>query len=416
MKVHQRSAVKEKRSHPNSTNPFCATSVLNLPLKQELCQRIHAAALARVARDDSMHLVPSRINRTRLRECVQQYGLEASLEHPVEIERLFQGITSAVYQEIESLYCSRLERSISMTSRIVKALAEQCDVQPIHEEAVWAICLYLDERRAEQTEVTIHQTDESWWIGILQPQDLGSSGDAVASPSLAGVIDVSHSCLLAFRVGEHQSTTELCALALYDALCDIRRPHPYGAGGLIWNVPHTLVTSIQLPVRISDACASFGIQIEISEHPIPHARALAEQWRELLSERSIAPERWAVIFDSYLNSQYGTSPLRAREQADHSFRHLIGYTSDPVALVPGLRVLLTLQNAVISQAGDILYDGLHYAHNLLALFPERSVLIRRSESTEAVIWVYLESDILCQAIARELVRHDGSYRSQRMVR
>jgi hypothetical protein len=143
---------------------------------------------------------------------------------------------------------------------------------------------------------------------------------------------------------------------------------------------------------------------------------LAEQWRELQSHRKIAPERWAIVFDSYLNSRYGTSPLRAREQANHSFRHLIGYTSDPAALVPGLRVLLTPQEAEISQTGDILYDGLHYVHDLLVLFPEQSVLIRRSESTEAVIWVYLESEILCQAMARELARHDGSYRSQRIAR
>jgi hypothetical protein len=210
-----------------------------------------------------MHLIPSRINRTRLRECVQQYGLEACLEHPVEIERLFQGITSAVYQEIESLYCSRLERSLSMTVRIVKALAEQCGVQPIHEEAVWAICLYLDERRAERTEVTIHQIDESWWIGILQPQASPSLGEATTSTSLVGVIDISRSCLLAFRVGEHQSTTDLCALALYDALCDTRRPHPYGVGGLIWNVPHTLVTPMQLPERCYDACASLGMRYRV---------------------------------------------------------------------------------------------------------------------------------------------------------
>jgi hypothetical protein len=414
--VHQRSAVKEKRSHPNSTNPFCATSVLNLPLKLELCQRIHAAALARVARDHTMHLVPSRINRTRLSECMQQYGLEACLEHPAEIEQIFQGITSAVYQEIESLYCSRLERSISMTSRIVKALAEQCGVHPIHEEAVWAICLYLDERLVEQTEVTIHQLSLIWWIGVLQPQASPSSGEATTSTSLIGVIDASHSCLLTFRIGESQSKADLCALALYDAHCDTRRPHPYGAGGLIWNVPRTLVTQIQLPERCYNACASLGIQIESSEHSIPYARTLAEQWRELQNQRKITPERWAIVFDSYLNSRYGTSPLRAREYANYSFRHLIGYTSDPAALVPGLRTLLTPQKAEISQAGDILYDGLHYVHDLLALFPERSVLIRRSESTEAVIWVYLESDILCQAMARELARHDGSYRSQRIAR
>jgi len=409
--------VKEKKSRPSKTNPFCSTSVFNLPLKQEVCQRIHAAALIRVARDQEIHPVPSRINRKRLRERVHLYGSEVCLEHPAEIEQLFQGITFAIYQEIESLYCSRLERSLSMTLRIVKRLSEQRGTQPIQEEAVWAICLYLDERRAEQTEVTIHHSDENWWIGVLpvpaQPE--GSPEEAMTSP-LVGVIDPSRSRLLAFRMQELQRSPDLCALALYDALCDARRPHPYGAGGLIWNVPRSLLTQTQLPERIREACASLGIPIEDNTDPLPIARTLADQWRELQTARPTPPERWAIIFDSYLNSRYGTSPLRAREQANHSFRHLIGYTSDPAALLPGLRLLLTPQEAVISRAGEIFYDGLHYAHDLLTLFPEQSVLIRQSESTEAVIWVYLEREILCEALARELERRDGSYRPQRSTR
>ncbi len=407
--------MKESSNRPTS-NPFCSGSSFNRPLTLETCQQIHAAALERVTRGD-ISRVPSSIPASMLSLSRRRYGPEVCLVHPAEIERVFRGVTLAVYQEIESLYCLRPERSIWMITQILKGWAAQCGVPPLEEEAVWAICLYLDERRAEQTEVHIEREATTWWLGTLFASDAAPSRDDAtrddAWPTVVAIFDMVRSNILAFGTGSSKSCAEQSALALYDALCAARRPAPRTASGLKWYVPTRLLTQVRLPDGCEAACASLGIQVESTAHADEHAVTLGEQWRLLTTQRRIAPARWAIAFDSYLNARFGTSPLRAREQAEHTFRHLIGYAADPAALVPALRTLLPVREAVIGDDGAIAYDGLHYAHDLLTLFPGSPVQIRRSPHTEAVIWVCLEGDLLGPALARELARRDGSYRAHR---
>jgi hypothetical protein len=50
---------------------------------------------------------------------------------------------------------------------------------------------------------------------------------------------------------------------------------------------------------------------------------------------------------------------------------------------------------------------------LLEYWAGAPVTFRRSEHMEALIWVYLDGDLLSQAMARELQRRDGSYRLNR---
>ncbi len=403
-------------SHRPTSNPFCSASRFNRPLRLETCQQIHADALERVARGDTSQ-VPSSIPADALSQSRRRYGPEVCLVHPAEVERLFRGVTLAVYQEIESLYCLRPERSIWMITQILSAQAAQCGVPPLEEEAIWAICLYLDERRAEQTEVRIEQEATTWWLGTLSEALAAPLCDEAARdgawPTVVVIFDTVCSTILAFRVGSSKSHAELSALALYDALCAARRPAPRSALGLKWRVPTRLFTQVRLPQGCEEACASLGIQVEQTALAPAQAVTLGEQWRAVAKQRRIAPARWTTAFDSYLNTRFGTSPLRAREQAEHTFRHLIGYTVDPAALVPALRALLPGRVAVIGDDGAIAYDGLHYAHDLLRLFPGSSVQIRRSPHTEAVIWIYLKGDFLSPALARELVRRDGSYRAHR---
>ncbi len=399
------------------TNPFRSTSVFNLPLTLEVCQQIHAVALLHVARGMEMDAVPGSVPVAWLRELVHRFGTEVCLMHPAEIEQRFRGVTLSVYQRIEALYCSRLARSIQMITRILDAMA-RCENRPrVHEEAVWAICLYLEERRLQQTSVTTEQLDATWWIGEIVPgapatTEGGDKEDASRSV-LVGVIDVSHARLLASRQGAHGSEAELSALSLYDALVNARHPHALGAGGLVWQVPTRLVATGTLSEACKASCASLGIRIERASSPAPLIEDLQQLWTDLCTRLAVAPARWTVVFDSALNRAYGTSPLRTREEADHRFGHLTGYQSDPAGLVPALRALLPLHDASISQEGEVLYDGLHYADDLLSNFPGSHVAVRQSEQSEAAIWVYLDGEILCQAMARELARRDGSYRSHR---
>lgn len=398
-------------------NPFRSTSVFNLPLTLAVCQQMHAAALLRAARGMEAETVPGSVPVARLRELLPRFGPEVCLAHPAEIEQRFRGVTLSVYQWIEALYCSRLVRSVQMVTRILDAMARCANRTPVHEEAIWAICLYLDERRLQQTGVTTKQLDATWWIGAIVPGTPataeGRDKDDASRSALVGVIDVSHPRLLAFRRGAYGSEAELSALSLYDALVNARHPHALGAGGLVWQVPTRLVTTGTLSETCKAACASLGMRIERASFPVPLTQDLQQLWTDLRTRLAVAPARWTVVFESALNRAYGTSPLRTREETDHRFGRLTGYRSDPASLVPALRALLLLHDASIDQEGEVLYDGLHYADDLLSNFPGSRVAVRQSEQTEAAIWVYLDGEILCQAMARELARRDGSYRSHR---
>lgn len=398
------------------TNPFGSTSVFNLPLTLPVCQQMHAAALLRAARGMELDAIPGSVPVAWLRELLHRFGTEVCLAHPAEIEHRFRGVTLSVYQRIEALYCSRLARSIQMVTRILEAMARCANRPRVHEEAIWAICLYLEERRLQQTSVTTDQLDTTWWIGEIVPgAPAAAEGweDDASRYVLVGVIDVPHARLLAFRQGAHGSEAELSALSLYDALVNARLPHPQGAGGLVWQVPTHLVVTGILSEACKAACASLGMSIKRTSAPLPLIEDLQQLWTDLRTRLAVAPARWAIVFDSALNRAYGTSPLRTREEADHRFGSLTGYQSDPASLVPALRALLPSHDAFISQEGEVLYDGLHYGDDLLSNFPGSHVSVRRSEQTEAAVWVSLDGEILCQAMARELARRDGSYRSHR---
>ncbi len=388
-------------------NPFCASSLLNLPLTLDVCQQIHAQALLRISRPSSVEsMVPESRDASLLRELRHRLGPAICLAHPGEVERIFCGVTLLVYQQIEALYCSRIARSIRMVTKILHGMARAAKAPAIHEEAIWAICLYLDQRRRDHTQVTTQPTDAVWWIGTIV-------ADEQDQPLLVGLIDLSCLRVLAFRVGPCCSREKLFTLTLYDALLSTRHPDREAAGGVAWQVPSALISPDPLAFGCHLACAELRVRIEQRRETIPFVSDLQELWMKQQRHLKIAPGQWAVAFDSALNRAYGTSPLRTREQADHRFRHLTGYQSDPSSLVPGIRALLPSYEAEILQEGAILFDGLHYTNELLSYFPGAPVSVQPSLQTEAAIWVSLDGEILAQAMARELARRDGSYRSHR---
>jgi hypothetical protein len=396
------------------TNPFCSSSKLNIPLTLELCQQIHAEALLRVARGLKGEAVPSSVPVARLCELISYAGPETSLAHPDVIKHQFQGMTVAIYQVIEALYCSRVERSIKTLTRIVGSLATNANRPPIHEEAIWAICLYLDEQRERSLRVTTKPKNVQWWLGEIAHAPLAIPEDHQAKTTLVAVVDISTPCVLAFRADSSQSFTELAALSLYDALIAGRCPHPFGTGGLVWEVPTRLLTTETLPQPCERACTLLGVKTDsCARSTLPLTEDLATYWRDLHTQGSVPVTQRAIMFDSILNRTYGESPLRKREQANHHFRQSIGYQSDPAHLVPALRTLLPSYDASINASGEVFFNGFHYTDDLLTLFPETRVSLRQSEQTEAVAWVYLDGEILGEARARELARRDGSYRAHR---
>ena len=127
------------------------------PLDRDLCQRLHYEALVRAGCGCHPEEVPSTVYLARLRELGQLLGSEVYLSHPEAVEKVFAGVSIGVYRLTVELYCSRLERSIRMVWRIAQVLAREAERAEIAYEAVWALCLHLEERRRHETEVTLER-------------------------------------------------------------------------------------------------------------------------------------------------------------------------------------------------------------------------------------------------------------------
>jgi hypothetical protein len=384
------------------------------PLDRDLCQRLHYEALVRAARGCRPQEVPSTVDLARLRELGQLLGSEVYLSHPEAVEKVFEGISIGVYRLIVELYCSRLERSIGMVWRIAEALARAAERADIAYEAVWALCLHLEERRRHETEITLERDAATWWLASLSYGGVdGCELDASGQCLIVCLLDVTRQIVLAFRVVCPQQLVDAYGLVLYDALVGRRRPGRDAAAGLSWLVPERLIIEQDVPQDYREGCARLGIAIETERESPAFFHALETGFRREISSRRLAADRWAEAYDSYLHKAYGYSPLRVREERDREFSNLVGYNRDPAWQCPALRSFLPLHNGSISQDGAIRYDDLHYADGLLRHWSGAAVTFRRSEQMEVLIWVYLEGELLCQALARELQRSDGSYRPRR---
>ncbi len=230
------------------------------------------------------------------------------------------------------------------------------------------------------------------------------------------VIDVDTTRVLAFRAEEGRDEAELSSLALYDAMVSERHPQPLGACGLRWRIPARLIVEGSLPENCQVGCRILGIVIECVSHEMPLIDELREAWSNERQRRKIARERRALVFESLLKQIFGMSPMRTHEEHEHDFGRLVGYSQDPAQVFPALRAFLPEYSAVIDEDGVVAFDGLHYTEDLLTYWPGSRITVKRSEHTEAVLWIYLGGEILCQAMARELARRDGSYRATRAGR
>jgi hypothetical protein len=280
--------------------------------------------------------------------------------------------------------------------------------------------MHLEELRAQRTAVTVERSSSTWWLAQLTlASSTGTDGvnDREGTQQIAAlVIDTEAPRALAFRAGERQEEAELSSLAIYDAIALERRPAPLGAAGLVWHVPSWLMVEKELPEDCQCGCRSLGVLVELATCTLPLIEELRACWAEEQARRTIPPGRRALVFESVLNRVFGTSPQRAREEREHTLSHLVGYARDPADLFPALRAFLPAHAAMIGQGGEVAFDGLHYVDRVLSYWTGSPVEVRRSEQIEAVLWVYLQGEILCRARARELARRDGSYRAARAGR
>ena len=373
-------------------------AVLDAPLPSELYQQIHATALRGAAQGLYPKSIPRSIDVERLKQRVYRNGPDSYLLHPADIDRIFTGVTSGIYQTAETLYCSRIGRSIHMVWQLIKAMRGQGGAAEISYEAVWATCLYLEERRRANINVSIERGQDCWWIGEVVPDLYLKAPLALEHrPSIICVIDAGTLKVLSFRLATGRTYQENIALALYDALIAQRRPHQLAIAGLLWRLPQRIMTEVALPPDCSQTCQYMGIQVETTTSTLPVLQAMRETWAPGLAGRTLLQGHCAVLLDAYLRKQHGYGPLRERERRDREYAGAVGYTRDPAWQFPLLRALLPLHRSTITSEGTVAWDTIHYTDELLAYWPGHSVTLRRSAPSGATAWVYLDGEILCRA-------------------
>jgi predicted ester cyclase len=117
------------------------------------------------------------------------------------------------------------------------------------------------------------------------------------------------------------------------------------------------------------------------------------------------------VFDNYLAKAHGYGPVIDAIEHDHQFAHLTGYNRDPAWQFPALRRLLPAQSDVVAEDGSVACAGLHFEDDILSPWAGQQVTVRRSLHSDAAAYVYVDDEILCLAMARELRRADGRYRT-----
>lgn len=395
-------------------NPFLDRSGLNSPLRPDICQQIHYTALRTAVNGSYPEMLPVDLPLTEFLERRHFWGSEVYLAHPEQIERIFSGVSLAAYNLIEELYCCRLERSIRMVWQILSKLALQANVPPLEYEAIWAICLYLEQRRKDSVDTTVKRLETSWQVVWLHPDVKIQGESGVYRPILLCVLDICSARVLSFRIAHPLHTEEAVSLAIYDAIVSQRQPSQEGSAGLIWRLPQELVTETDLSMDTQNALSGMSIGIKsVPETAGPLLKALQGDWDKNLSGRIFQQHRFSLVFDNYLQKIHRYGPVDRWQDQGREFAQLIGYNRDPAWQFPALRELLPRQAGYIAADGTVAYDGLHYEDPLLAYWPGQPVTLRISEQAEATAWIYLDEDILCQATAQELRRKDGSYRLNR---
>ena len=400
-----------------SINPFLACASQGTLLEREDCQRIHYYALRAAARGTRPEAIPESVPLVALSERARLDGAEVYLLHLADIERLFAGVTLAVFCTVRALYCSRLGRSIKMVWRILRAMADAASAATFPYEAIWALCLYLEELRRASVEVPVERGQETWWVGATTPDISIQEGAAVEyHPSIAWCVEAQASRALSFRIASQEAIGENAALTLYDGIMAHRRPHPRVATGLIWHLPRRIITTVPLPRHCIAACQRGGIQVEEGAAELPFIQHIRETWERGVAGRTLRVSHCTAMLDAYLHRAHSYGPLRELEQHAHAYAPLLGYNRDPAWQFPLLREFFPIAKSSVTAEGAVAYDGLHYTHELLSYWGEHPVTIRRSEYAESTAWIYLDGEILCQAHALELRRRDGSYRQFRLER
>lgn len=386
-------------------NAFSSDTPGQRPLPDEFIQSIHLLALQEVLQGNISAELPARLSLDRLKKMRVRGGPDILLSHPSTLADIFAHVTQAVYQTIHDLYCSRLSRSIHMVWQVIRAMAQQAQAPGISYEAVWAICLSLEKQHQVNLEIAVERSQHVWGVGRISLDCLlwtsENHENKQIAPLLYCVVEMHTGQMLAFRFATEKTAEEEYALVIYDALLSSRCPRKTAPLGTIWHLPQRLMTGLPLPTCCQQVCRVLGIVLEGTADPPPLIQTLQHTWAASIAGRVLRIQQCALLLNTYLDRHSPSGPLSVLEKQQQHYGHLLGYQREPAWQFSLLRALLPQRQGTITENGLLLFQKLHYQNPLLSYWPRRAVTFRLSPHSDALIWIYLEGEILCQAHARE---------------
>lgn len=317
----------------------------------------------------------------------------------------FAQVTQPMAEMIERLYVSPLLRRVSTVEEIMRRMARRVGACALPFEVVMGVCCAFGRRRVCMlSSDPIQKQATTWRIGWQQTSVQVRTAQKTMRPHLVLVIDEPTEKVLAFRSTPDLPGEADVLFALYDALVfssqDRWHLHP----------PTRLHIQQSVPAEIIRAANAWDIEVEaVAQQEF----AFVQRWERELIDRVLDPIQYLRIFDRACERTYGYAPLLAKQQAARLAGWRMRLDDDPCQFLPGLRELLPTYEALVGRDGTVAWHGWHYRDiedDVLEYWPDEAVTIRPSPSSEALIWVYWDQEMLCQAVAEELCHTDGSYR------
>jgi hypothetical protein len=317
----------------------------------------------------------------------------------------FARVTQPMAEMIERLYVSPLLRRVSTVEEIMRRMAHHVGTAALPFEVVTGVCCSLGRRRASiLSGDAIQKQATTWRIGWQRTAVQVRTAQGTMRPHLVLVIDEPTDKVLAFRSTPDLPGETDVLFALYDALVfssqDRWHLHP----------PARLRIQQSVPAEIIRAAKAWDIEVEaVAQHTV----AFMQRWEQELTGRVLDPVQCLRIVDRACERTGGYAPLLAKQQAARQAGWRMRLDDDPCRFLPGLRELLPAYDALVGSDGTLEWHGWHYRDtedDVLQYWPDETVTLRPSPVSEAVIWVYWDQEILCQAVAEELCHQEGSYR------
>lgn len=388
----------------NLTNPFESISLLNSQLETNWCRQIYFEALTKgIYYNNQGQIRPKELDYEQLGAQVRQYGNEILIPDPAQINHIFRNVTTEVYKLIERLYCSHLNLSGKRLWQIINRLGQAASIPTeVDYIAIWAICSHLAVRRESLTRPVIKQTDARWHLVAIHPDRFvsGKNGEQEKALILC-LLDLEDPKVIAFRVTSLTNQADTVGEVLYQAFSTGRRPSAEAADGLVWELPKKIISEITLYEQFISRCAGLGVEIELGSLELPLLKALRDNWTKDMARKTYPINEFAAKFNTYLNNIHGYGPYYIQAELKRRYAYSVSYQRDPAWQLPLLRDFLVDKKAFVTPGGFIVWDDRRYDNDLLAYWSGAEVSLRQNQEQIGAIWVYFESEILCQASLSE---------------